>query len=106
MSVTLNEAGIRAFFSNPAGPVGRLIEEKAIQVEAAAELNARFIMHRNPALIDGMIRHRLEEGEDGIQAVVGVVPSGKVSEYLDEKAANPAEGEGWMKLALREVFPV
>lgn len=105
MSVILNEAGIQRLFSNPEGPVGREIERLAQRVEAAAELNARFIMHRNPALIDGMIRYRLEEGASGIQAVVGVVPSGKVSEYLDEKAAAPKEGEGWMKLALREVFP-
>ena len=105
MSVTLNEVGIRALFANPEGPVGRMIQERALAVQLAAQQNVEDIMHRNPATVFNAIGVSLREGEDGIEAVVGIRPGGSVSEYLDEKAAAPKEGtESWMLRAMGTAF--
>lgn len=106
MNVRLNEVGIRALFSNPSGPVGRFVQEKAVEVQAAAQTNIEQIIHRNTSLVSGAIGVNLREGEDGIEAVVGVIHGGSVTEYLDEKARNPKEGtDSWMLRAMRAVFP-
>ena len=103
MTVTLNQAGIQALFADPTGPVGREVGRLAQELTVVAQGNVNEIMHRNPVVDIGF---NLQEGPEGIQAVIGVVDGGSASDYIDEKAAAPKEGtESWMLRAMRTVFP-
>jgi len=104
MSVTLNEAGLRTFFSNPQGVVSRIIEGKAQDLTIVAQREVEAIMHRT--IIDpDTIGYSLSVGEDGVQAVVGVHDRGPFTDYLDHKALEPKEGtESWMLRSMLEAF--
>lgn len=99
MTVRLNEAAISAFFRNPEGAVARNIEARAQNVTTLAQRNARVIMHSFAGDIG--IGYRMEQGADGIQAVIGIQDQGKVASYLSEKEERERV---WLVPALRDGF--
>ena len=99
MTVHLNEAAISAFFRNPEGPVARNIETRAQRVAQLAQQNARVIMQRYAGDAGSFIGYRLEQGAEGIQAVVGIQDQGKIASYLSEKEERERV---WLVPALRD----
>ena len=99
MTVRLNEAAITAFFRNPEGAVARNIEQRAQNVTLLAQRNARVIMQRYSGDAGSLIGYRMEQGAEGIQAVVGIQDQGKIASYLSEKEERERV---WLVPALRD----
>jgi len=99
VTVTLNEAAISRFFSDPSGPLAQDIERRAQNVTNLARQNAQLIIESFP--VSSMIGYRMEQGPDGIQAVIGVTEDGRMARYLDEKEQRERI---WLTPALRDGF--
>ena len=95
----INEAALVALLESHEGPVGRLVEQKAQEVTAAAQRNAATIMHRYPEVVSA-----IDYEQHGTEAVVGIRDEGSISEYLAAKAAREGD-QGWLRRAVTEVFP-
>ncbi len=99
MTVRLNEAAISNFFRNPDGPVARDIERRAPNVtDLAVQLTSR-ILPEYP--VEDIIGYRMEQGEDGIQAAVGIIDVGRIPDYLSEKEERERV---WLRPALQYGF--
>lgn len=105
MSVILNEAGLELLLETDSGPVGREVRQRAEEVTQAAREGVRTIMASSFVDPSGAVDFQMI---GDATAVVGIRDEGKVSRYLDAKAANEAEvgrAGDWMRNALRVVFP-
>lgn len=86
MSVTLNEVALRALLSAEQGPVFRDIERRAERARDALQARMDSIIAQPGAQPHAAV----EMTPEG--AVVGIVNTGRVSEYLDFKLG---EREPW-----------
>lgn len=105
MSVILNEPALKALLETDAGSVGLEVRQRAQEVTENARAGVRQIMGGSFIDPSGAVDFVML---GDATAVVGIRDEGKVSRYLDEKAANEAEVGGlgdWMRNALRVVFP-
>ena len=71
----INEQALAALLHSREGPVGRLVEDKAKEVTAAAQRNAALIMHRNPGVVSAIDYEMVS----GTEARVGVRDKGPIS---------------------------
>lgn len=104
MSVILNEAAIELLLDSELGPVGREVRQRAEEVVQNARQGVRDIMASS--MVDPS--NAVDLQMIGSTAVVGIRDEGRVTQYLDQKAASEAEAGGlgdWMRNALRVVFP-
>lgn len=104
MSVILNEHAIERLLDSELGPVGRHVRVLAEDVRNQARQNVSDIMSNSVIDPSGAIDFQMI----GSTAIVGIRDEGKVTRYLDEKAAAEKEVGGlgdWMRNALRVVFP-
>ena len=87
MAVILNETVLRALLETREGPVGRDLERRAVNVTAAARLNAQGILARmTPAQAEQAIEYRIGNDAEGLFATIGVDPDqGSFSDYLARK---------------------
>lgn len=104
MSVILNEPGLERLLDTEFGPVGREVRQRAEAVRENARAGVREIMADSFIDPSGAVDFQMI----GSTAFVGIRDEGKVTRYLDEKAARESEvgrvGD-WMRNALRVVFP-
>lgn len=103
MSVILNEKVIERLLDSEFGPVGRDVRLRAEAVTLQARQNVSDIMSNSVIDPSGAVDFQMI----GSTAVVGIRDEGKVTRYLDEKAAAEREVGGlgdWMRNALRVVF--
>ena len=103
MSVQINEAGLRQFFAFSPRGIHDQIEQQGELLREIAQRNVESILWRRE--VDGIIGVQMRLGEEGVEAVVGVVNQGSLAEYLDHKALEPKEGtESWMLRSMLEAF--
>lgn len=105
MSVILNESAIRLLLETDTGPVGLAVRRRAEDVRDNARNGVREIMANSSIDPSGAVDFQMI---GDATAIVGIRDEGKVSRYLDEKAARESEVGGlgdWMRNALRVVFP-
>lgn len=77
MTVILNEAALRVLLDTQEGPVGRFVEQVALQVERQAQQNVRDYFHTAiPALT---VDQDIDVVMIGSDAIVGIKPSGRKS---------------------------
>ena len=86
MSVTLNEVALRALLSAEQGPVFRDIERRAEKAREALQLRMNQII----AQPGSQPQAGVEMTPEG--AVVGIIDSGRIAEYMDFKLG---EREPW-----------
>jgi hypothetical protein len=97
--VKINEQALRTLLDSREGPVGRLVEQKAQEITAAAQRNAAVIMHRHPGVVSAIDY----EMTSGPAARIGVRDEGEISRYLAAKALREGR-QGWLHRAVGEVF--
>jgi hypothetical protein len=97
--VKINEQALATLLHSREGPVGRLVEQRAQEITAAARHNAAVIMHRQPHVVSA-IDYAMTTGTE---AAVGIRDEGPISEYLATKAVREAE-HGWLHRAVAAVF--
>ena len=98
MNVTLNEAGISAFFEAEGGPVATYIAGLAAAVTTEAQANARRYFGGAPSLT---IEQDIGFSMEGADAIIGIQNAGSKSRRL---ARYQAEGRvNWLLDALRTV---
>lgn len=101
MTVTLNQVALEALLDSEDGPVGQEVQHRAEQVVAQAQENIRIIMADSfidPSSAVGFVM-------EGSTARIGIRDEGRVTRYLDAKAAREVDVPGdWMRRALRAVF--
>lgn len=92
----IDEAAVRAWLEDPAGPVAQHV--KAEEIVVAARGQAAQIMHRVPEVIEA-IDHQMTSATE---AIVGIHDEGPISRYLADKEARE---HAWLVPAVRRVFP-
>jgi hypothetical protein len=95
----LNEAALAVLLESPAGPVGRDLEARAMNITEAARANARAIMWKTNVVMEDVVDYTISSDADGLFAAIGVVGQGRWSRYLSQKAEREEIG-GWLTSAL------
>ncbi len=102
MSVTLNEAGLQAFFRGP--QMVKILEPRteAVRLQAFHNADNMIIGILTGRLIEHIFA-RVEQGPDGLQAVIGTTARNDRGEayptYWDRN------GKPWLSEALFKYFP-
>jgi hypothetical protein len=82
MSVTLYEPALRFLLEDPDGPVGIDLQRRSEIITRLVEQNVQFIITTAP---DGIVGYQITNGDLGLQSEIGVVGSGRWSNYLASK---------------------
>ena len=85
MSLVFNDAWLDSFVNNPAGPMGRSIERVANQIAGNYEAVVNVIWQVRPPSAKPDVDYILENGQFGLQAVIGFPDHKHTSEYMANK---------------------
>jgi hypothetical protein len=87
LSITLNEAALTFLLESEAGPVGLDLRRRSENVTALVRENATKILEEMPPEV---IDFEISVGDDGLRSEIGVVGSGRWSDYLAAKEGREA----------------
>lgn len=82
MSLVFNEQALKHLLQDPDGPVGRDLRRRAENITELVRDNATRVLQRMPREI---VQYEIRNGDDGLEAVIGVSGSGRWSSYLAAK---------------------
>lgn len=96
MSIILNEAALTALLQSTDGPVGQALDRTAQIITGNYEY-VRNVIFEN--VTDGSIWPAVDylvyNGDNGLQADIGLPEAGRITEYLGDKLAH-REQENWV----------
>jgi hypothetical protein len=85
MSLVFNEAALNRLLQNPDGPVGRKLERTAIQITQNYGNVTGIIWQNQDMSLKPQADYTVSSGDNGLQAVIGILDEGSISEYMDRK---------------------
>jgi hypothetical protein len=100
--IRLNESALRFFLESDIGPVGRDLRRRAEAVTRLAETNASgMVIGIESGALHSGVRYALEQGPEGLQAVIGTDANKDGFSY---PAWHDQNGRPWLTNALRDGF--
>lgn len=98
----INEPVLDAFLYSRDGPIGRFVENIAVDTANIARNKVRDILRSNLETGDS-VAQSVTYTMEGTEAIVGIEDNGRIEEYLAAKAVR--EQPGWLEGALQEATP-
>ena len=102
----INEPVLEAFLHSRDGPIGRFVENIAVDTANIARDKVRDIFRGSPEVGDELAQ-QVTYRQEGIEAIIGIEDDGdpehRLQHYLAEKAVR--EQPGWLEGALQEATP-
>lgn len=100
MSLVFNERALDNLLQSADGPVGLKLQFVADDIQANYDGVVAKVWENQSALVRPTVGQRLFNGDDGLQAEIGISEAGRIARYMGEKFHRedwvvPAIMAGW-----------
>lgn len=85
MSLILNEAALNSLLESPDGEVGRLLDRVSNHIAGRYEAVIGVVWENQDPFLTPKVDYEIVHADNGIQATIGIVDEGSVSEYMADK---------------------
>ena len=90
-NLVFNEAALNFLLENPDGPVGRKLDRVANHIAGRYEAVIGVVWENRDPGLQPNVDYEVGNGDNGLQAIIGITDSRRIGEYMAEKMVREQE---------------